>query len=114
MSEFQNIVVTRDGAIATLTLNRPDKRNSLSLETMIEITRALQDIGISDADGVIIAANGPVFSAGHNFADMAGADSDETRHIFEICTDMMDTLQAIPQPVIAKVHALATAGGNCL
>ena len=111
MSEFQNIVVTRDGVIATLTLNRPDKRNSLSLETMIEITRALQDIGISDADGVIIAANGPVFSAGHNFADMAGADSDETRHIFEICTDMMDTLQAIPQPVIAKVHALATAAG---
>jgi enoyl-CoA hydratase/carnithine racemase len=111
MNDFQNIVVTRDGAIATLTLNRPDKRNSLSLETMIEITRALQDIGISDADGVIIAANGPVFSAGHNFADMAGADSDETRHIFEICTDMMDTLQAIPQPVIAKVHALATAAG---
>ena len=111
MSEFQNIVVTRDGAIATLTLNRPDKRNSLSLETMLEITRALQAIGISDADGVIIAANGPVFSAGHNFADMAGADSDETRHIFEICTDMMDTLQAIPQPVIAKVHALATAAG---
>ena len=90
MSDFQNIVVTRDGTIATLTLNRPDKRNSLSLETMSEITRALQDIGISDADGVIIAANGPVFSAGHNFADMAGADSDETRHIFEICTDMMD------------------------
>mgnify|MGYP006169223791 CR=1 FL=1 len=105
------IIVEQQDGLLTLTLNRPDKRNSLSLETMIEITRALQDIGISDADGVIIAANGPVFSAGHNFADMAGADSDETRHIFEICTDMMDTLQAIPQPVIAKVHALATAAG---
>ena len=111
MTEYQNILVSREGSISTLTLNRPDKRNSLSLETMLEITRALQEIGSSDAEGVVIAANGPVFSAGHNFADMAGAESSETRKIFEICTDMMDTVQAIPQPVIARVHALATAAG---
>ena len=111
MSDFHNILVTTEGAITTLTLNRPEKRNSLSVDTMIEITRALQAIGMSEATGVIIAANGPVFSAGHNFADMAGVDSDQARHIFEICTDMMDTLQSIPQPVIAKVHALATAAG---
>ena len=60
---------------------------------------------------MILAANGPVFSAGHNFGDMAGADLDEARRLFEVCTEMMDTIQAIPQPVVAKVHALATAAG---
>lgn len=111
MTEFANIYVMREGAITTLTLNRPDKRNSLSLETMLEIVAALKEIAASDAIGVIIAANGPVFSAGHNFADMAGADIDHARHLFEVCTEMMDAIQSIPQPVIAKVHALATAAG---
>ena len=54
---------------------------------------------------------GPVFSAGHNFGDMAGAPFDEARHVFDVCTRMMETVQAIPQPVCAKVHALATAAG---
>jgi enoyl-CoA hydratase/carnithine racemase len=111
MSEFQNIVVTRDGAIATLTLNRPDKRNSLSLETMLEITRALQAIGISDADGVIIAANGPVFSAGHNFGEMKGASEAVALHLFTVCSELMKTMHSIPQPIVARVHALATAAG---
>ena len=60
---------------------------------------------------MVLAANGPVFSAGHNFGDMAGADLDEARRLFEVCTEMMDTVQSIPQPVIARVHALATAAG---
>ena len=60
---------------------------------------------------MILAANGPVFSAGHNFADMAGADLVAARRLFEVCTEMMDAVQAIPQPVVAKVHALATAAG---
>ena len=60
---------------------------------------------------MILAANGPVFSAGHNFGDMRGADLSEARRLFEVCTEMMDTVQAIPQPVVAKVHALATAAG---
>lgn len=105
------VVVTRRDSIATLTLDRPEKRNALSLDVLLEITAALQKIAASDADGVIIAANGPVFSAGHNFADMAGADEATARHIFAVCTEMMDTLQSIPQPVIARVHALATAAG---
>lgn len=105
------VLVTRRDAIATLTLDRPDKRNALSLDVMLEITAALRGIAASDADGVVIAANGPVFSAGHNFGDMAGADESTARHIFEVCTEMMDTVQSIPQPVIARVHALATAAG---
>jgi enoyl-CoA hydratase/carnithine racemase len=60
---------------------------------------------------VILAANGPVFSAGHNFADLAGADYEQARQLFDVCTEMMNTIQSIPQPVIAKVHALATAAG---
>ena len=60
---------------------------------------------------MILAANGPVFSAGHNFGDMAGADLDAARHLFAVCTEMMDTVQALPQPVVARVHALATAAG---
>ena len=60
---------------------------------------------------MILAANGPVFSAGHNFGDMVGADLAAARRLFEVCTEMMDTIQAIPQPVVAKVHALATAAG---
>ncbi len=60
---------------------------------------------------MVLAANGPVFSAGHNFGDMAGAGYDEARQVFDVCTRMMGTVQSIPQPVCAKVHALATAAG---
>jgi enoyl-CoA hydratase/carnithine racemase len=78
---------------------------------MLELTEALQAVGRSAARGVILAANGPVFSAGHNFGDMAGASLAQARELFAVCTRMMDTLQALPQPVIARVHALATAAG---
>ena len=71
----------------------------------------LQSIGGSDARGVIIAANGPVFSAGHHFADMAGQTHEDVRELFRVCTVMMDTLQSLPQPVVARVHGLATAAG---
>jgi enoyl-CoA hydratase/carnithine racemase len=108
---YQHILVSTEGAITTVTLNRPDKRNALSLPLMLELTEALQAVGRSTARGVILAANGPVFSAGHNFGDMAGASLAQARELFAVCTRMMDTLQALPQPVIARVHALATAAG---
>jgi enoyl-CoA hydratase/carnithine racemase len=108
---YQHILVSTEGGITTVTLNRPDKRNALSLPLMLELTEALQAVGRSAARGVILAANGPVFSAGHNFGDMAGASLAQARELFAVCTRMMDTLQALPQPVIARVHALATAAG---
>lgn len=114
MNEFpsyQSIKVEHDGRFASLTLDRPEKRNALSVEVMIEITDALVRIGKSDVDGVVLAANGPVFSAGHNFGDMAGADVEATRRVFDVCTKMMNAIQDMPQPVVAKVHALATAAG---
>ncbi|OYZ15440.1 MAG: enoyl-CoA hydratase [Sphingomonadales bacterium 28-64-96] len=111
MTHPSHLLVDRQGPIVTVTLNRPDQRNALSRPLMLELTEVLQQIGNSDARGVILAANGPVFSAGHHFADMAGHSHDEVRELFRICTDMMDLLQALPQPVVARVHGLATAAG---
>ena len=108
---YEHLLVKQEGDITTITLNRPEKRNALSLEVMLELTAAFREVGASKALGAILAANGPVFSAGHNFADMAGADLVVARRLFEVCTEMMDAVQAIPQPVVAKVHALATAAG---
>ena len=108
---YDHLLLTHDGPITTVTLNRADKRNALALNVMRELTQALRAIAFSEARGVILAANGPVFSAGHNFADMAGATLDQARELFLVCTEMMDTIQRIPQPVVARVHALATAGG---
>ncbi len=108
---YHHVILDCDGPFATITLNQPEKRNALSLDVMLELTDAFRAVGSSGAIGVILAANGPVFSAGHNFADMAGADIEQTSHLFDVCTEMMNTIQSIPQPVIAKVHALATAAG---
>lgn len=106
-----HLLVDRTGDITTITLNRPEKRNALALDVMVELTETLQEVGATDTLGVVLAANGPVFSAGHNFGDMAGARLDDALRLFEVCTDMMDTVQGIGQPVIARVHALATAAG---
>lgn len=108
---YEHLLVSSDGPITTVTLNRPEKRNVLALNVMLELTRALREVAQSDALGVILAANGPVFSAGHNFGNLAGATLVQARELFGVCTEMMDTIQAMPQPVIAKVHALATAAG---
>ena len=106
-----NLLVSREGDVVTITLNRPETRNSLSRELMLEMQATLEEIGASDALGVILEANGPVFSAGHNFGDMVDIELPEARSLLEVCTRMMNTIQDIPQVVIAKVHALATAAG---
>lgn len=105
------MLVERRGDVTIVTLDRPEKRNALALDVMIELTQALRDVGASEAKGVVLAANGPVFSAGHDFGDMAGASLDEARRLFEVCAELMEAVQAIPQPVVARVHALATAAG---
>ena len=111
MDALEHLIVKRDGDITTVTLDRPEKRNALAVDVMEELTAALAEIGETDARGVVLAANGPVFSAGHNFGDMVGADYDQARRLFDVCARMMQTVQSIPQPVCAKVHALATAAG---
>ena len=111
MDALRHLIVKRDGDIMTVTLDRPEKRNALALDVMAELTAVLEEIGATDARGVVLAANGPVFSAGHDFADMAGATYEQARQLFDVCTRMMTTIQQIPQVVCAKVHALATAAG---
>ena len=111
MANYSCVEVERDGAYTTIWMNLPDKRNALSLEHMQELTAAFREAGESDALGVILGGRGKVFSAGHDFADMAGADLAQMRRLLGACTELMTTIQTIPQPVIARVHALATAAG---
>jgi enoyl-CoA hydratase/carnithine racemase len=108
---YECILVGRDGDYVTITMNLPGRRNALSLAHMKELSAAFKEVGESDALGVILAGNGSVFCAGHDFADMAGADLPEMRRLLQTCTDLMTTMQAIPQPVVARVHGLATAAG---
>jgi enoyl-CoA hydratase/carnithine racemase len=108
---FEHILVDRDGDFATVTMNRPQRRNALSLQHMRELIIAFTEIGGSDVLGVVLAGNGPVFSAGHDFADVAEADLGAVRALLMTCTELMSLMQQIPQPVVARVHGLATAAG---
>jgi enoyl-CoA hydratase/carnithine racemase len=108
---YENILLERHGEFATVTMNRPQRRNALSLQHMHELIAALHDIGNSDALGIVIAGNGPVFCAGHDFADVADADLTGVRSLLMTCTELMTLFQQVPQPVVARVHGLATAAG---
>ncbi|WP_066905783.1 enoyl-CoA hydratase-related protein [Millisia brevis] len=110
-TEYSHIRIDHKDTVTTVTLDRPEKRNALARDVLLELTDAFEEIGRGDALGVILAATGPVFSAGHNFGDMRDASFAQARELFEICARLMTTVQAIPQPVIARVHTLATAAG---
>ncbi len=109
--EFEHIDVARSGDFATVTMNRPRRRNALSLPHMRELITAFRQIGESDALGIVLAGNGPVFCAGHDFADVAEADLSAVRSLLAVCTELMTLMQQVPQPVVARVHGLATAAG---
>jgi enoyl-CoA hydratase/carnithine racemase len=111
-ANYDYLLVERREAIARVTLNRPEKRNSLSLALMQELHACLQEIGSSnEVRAVILAASGKVFSAGHDLSEMMNRSINEYRQIFDTCVEMMTTIQSIPQPVIAEVQAMATAAG---
>jgi enoyl-CoA hydratase/carnithine racemase len=103
--------VVRTGDVVTLTMCRPAKRNALSRDHLTQLLAAVTEVGESDAAGLVIAAEGPVFSAGHDFADVAGRPVPEVRSLLWLCTELMQTLHDVPQVVLARVHALATAAG---
>jgi len=108
----KNLNVEEDAGLITITMNRPEKRNALSTEMMAELLAALSSIGKrTDARVVIIAGNGPAFSAGHDLGELSGRDLEFYRYEFDLCAQLMQTVQSIPQPVIARVHAIATAAG---
>jgi enoyl-CoA hydratase/carnithine racemase len=98
--------------VAYLTLNRPQKRNALSLDLLRALGEALQAIGRDTAvEVVVVAGAGPAFCAGHDLAEMVGRSEEEYRALFELCSDVMLSLRRLPQPVIARVHGMATAAG---
>jgi enoyl-CoA hydratase/carnithine racemase len=106
--DFEHLEVGERGPVTEVTLNRPDRRNALSLAVMVELTRALREVG---GRVVVLGGAGPCFSAGHDLGELVGADVGSHRAVFAACTALMDTIHAIPQPVIAKVRGVATAAG---
>jgi enoyl-CoA hydratase/carnithine racemase len=108
----EHILLERDGAIAFVTMNRPKKRNALSLDHMQELISCFEAIGeTQDTSIVVLRGAGPAFCSGHDLSEMLRQDSAFYRHLFDVCGELMETIQTIPQPVIAQVHGVATAAG---
>ena len=108
----------RDGAVLTLTLNRPDARNALSEGLMAALQSALGDAADDKSiRAIIIAANGPAFCAGHDLKEMTPHRKDKDRGrayydaLLKQCAKLMQTIVRLPKPVIAQVHGIATAAG---
>jgi enoyl-CoA hydratase/carnithine racemase len=103
----------RDGPIARVVLDRPERRNALSLALMQAVIDTLDDVAADPAARVVVVeGNGPAFSAGHDLAEMtATRDAGFYEELFSTCVRMMTRLHELPQPVIAKVHGIATAAG---
>jgi enoyl-CoA hydratase/carnithine racemase len=106
------LLVDAGDAAARITLNRPEKRNALSLELMEQLILALRGLG-SDPKvrAIVVEAAGPAFSAGHDLGEMVGRDLPFYQRLFDVCTELMETIHRVPQPVIAKVDGVATAAG---
>jgi enoyl-CoA hydratase/carnithine racemase len=108
---LEHLLLDREGPLAVVTLNRPERRNALSLDLMLELIECLNQIAASDARAVILAAAGKAFSSGHDLSEMTSRTIGDYRRIFDVCTELMTRVQSIPQPVIAQVQGIATAAG---
>lgn len=112
MPEQPQIIAEEEEGLATVLMNRPEKRNPLSTAMMAEMIDRLRAIGQrGEIRAVILAGAGPAFSAGHDLAELRGRDLAFYRREFDLCAQLMETIEAIPQPVIARVHGIATAAG---
>jgi enoyl-CoA hydratase/carnithine racemase len=111
-TRYRNLRVAADGPAARIVLSRPDKRNAMSLELMTEVVAALHELARDPSvRAVVIEGEGPAFSAGHDLSELVGSEEGFLRELFDTCTVMMATIHELPQPVIAKVHGIATAAG---
>ena len=109
---YRHLLVEIAPPAARITLDRPEKRNALSQELMEELVRALEQAGTErEVRAIVIQANGPAFSAGHDLGEMIGRDDAFYERLFQTCTVLMETIHRVPQPVIAKVQGMATAAG---
>lgn len=110
--EYHEILLHQEGPVATIVLNRPEKRNALSLQLLEEVTDVLQRLYTDkEIRVVVLKGAGPCFSAGHDLSEMIDQNITHYKKIFETCSTMMKWLQKIPQPTIAQVHGLAMAAG---
>jgi len=108
------VLLRTDAAgVATLTLNRPAARNALSVGLMEALQRAIADVAADETVKVVVlAANGPAFCAGHDLKEVrANPGRASYEALFRQCSELMLALVRLPKPVIAKVHAMATAAG---
>jgi enoyl-CoA hydratase/carnithine racemase len=98
--------------IGVLTLNNPKRRNALSTQVLKTLKAYLDEIAEStEVRVVVIAAAGPVFSSGHDLAELLQGEEDEHAALFKLCTTAMEMIRLMPQPVIAQVQGMATAAG---
>ena len=108
----KSLTLEMNGPIVVVTLNRPDRRNALSLDLMRDLIEALHGLEMNKAvQAIILAAAGPVFCSGHDLSEMVGRTKDEYTELFDTCTELTLKLQSIPQPIIAEVQGMATAAG---
>jgi enoyl-CoA hydratase/carnithine racemase len=107
---MNEILVKHDGPLTRIMLNRPERRNPLSFEMMGELLEAIISLP-EDSHVVVISGAGPAFSAGHDLSQMVGADVEILNQMFLRCTELMEAVQGVPQPVIARVHGAASAAG---
>ena len=106
------LILAVDEPAARITLNRPEKRNALSLALMTELIAALEEASApSGVRAIVLEGAGPAFSAGHDLSEMVGRDIAFYQRLFDVCTELMETIHRLPQPVVAKVHGIATAAG---
>jgi len=106
------VLATVDGAVGMLTLNHPGKRNALSRAMIAAVRAALERFRTDRAvKAIVISANGPVFSAGHDLKEFVGADPSSVNTLLDECTALMDGLRLIPKAIIAQVNGLASAAG---
>jgi enoyl-CoA hydratase/carnithine racemase len=106
------LVVEADGPVARLTLNRPERRNALSQSLLTELDAArLRIAGDPALRVVVLAGRGAAFCSGHDLGEMVGRPEVDYRELFDLCTRVMLGLRRLPQPVIARVHGVATAAG---
>jgi enoyl-CoA hydratase/carnithine racemase len=111
-AEPRQILVRTEPPAARITLDRPEKRNALSLDLMEELTAALRAVAAEpDVRAIVLAGAGPAFSAGHDLGELVGRDLAFYQRLFDACTVMMEEIHRVPQPVIAKVHGAAYAAG---
>ncbi len=109
---YENLGFKTDGSVAVVTLNRPSKRNALSLALMRELLDCFGCIGKDkQLRAVILAAAGKVYSSGHDLSELVDRDINDYRQIFDTCAELMTKIQSMPQPVIAEVQGTATAAG---